>query len=269
MATKKQLIDRWEMEPWKSIVEDIQKKLVRWWEIRNDLCRKAHEKTGLYKIPPKQEPPFNTVKEIFEPLAGLPFREEVPSGRDLRSCPFPGGGFGWDYYETDFSNLTTGGHFQDSLLHRTKFDGSKALHFEFHGTYSEISFRKVHFLATNKGPGAFFSGIFRSCDFSGAKMKKAWFLEKSDLRDCSFANAILTYANFRGCDLRGCNFRCANLSGAAISGAKLDKTTDFRGTNLAGLQFEKATACFYPDQEVVFPAVDWRIANFDGSTIHD
>jgi uncharacterized protein YjbI with pentapeptide repeats len=268
MASKKQLIERWKMEPWKGILKNIFDKVVKWADIRGRISQRAYEQTGLYLIPPEQEPPFDTIKEIFEPLSGLPYHDEVLSNRDLRGSPFECGGFGWDLRETDFSYLTPeqGHDFHHSLLDNAKFDGSKG-EFAFHGKYTRVSFRKVHFHATTL-KGTFFSGSFRSCDFSHAIIKKAYFHDKAELRDCSFAEANLTWANFMGCDLRGCDFRGANLSNAIISGAVLDKNTDFRGANLTGLRCEK-TKVVNRVEEIDYPAVDWRIANFDGSTIHD
>jgi uncharacterized protein YjbI with pentapeptide repeats len=276
MATKRQLIERWKMEPWKRILGDITSKVAKWGDLRAEICQRAFDQTGLYLIPPEDEPPFDTTKEIFERFANVPYLEEVSSGRDLRGCPIVTGGFRWDYRDTDFSFVQIGGGFENSLLDNAIFDGSKG-EFEFDGDYTNVSFRKVHFHATTF-KGAFFSGTFRCCDFSRATIKKAFFLSagdnvhtkirKTDLRGCCFANAILTYADFRGCDLRECDFRNANLSGATVSGAILDKTTDFRGANLAGLFCGDSTQAT-PHEEFFYPALDWRIANFDGSTIHD
>src|SRR5205809_155818 len=82
MATKKQLIDRWKQEPWST----VDRRLIAF----------STEHAA------KQWTPAPLPDHLFGLLNGLPFREEVSSGRDLRGSSFPGA-CNMDLHGTDFS----------------------------------------------------------------------------------------------------------------------------------------------------------------------
>src|ERR1017187_5575709 len=104
MAPKKHLFHGWRGEPGRSIAAQIGQILLENAEVMRILGQKAFDATGLYKIPIDWLPRFDT-KAIFDLLHELPYRDEVPNGRDLRGIPSIGGSEGWDFSETDFSYL--------------------------------------------------------------------------------------------------------------------------------------------------------------------
>lgn len=61
--------------------------------------------------------------------------------------------------------------------------------------------------------------IFKSCNFSGLKMKKAD-LSGSSLAECDFNETELAEVNFTDCDLQGTLFHNCNLSKADFRGAQ-------------------------------------------------
>jgi len=225
------------------------------------LSFKAHEETGLYAIPKEWLPPFDT-KTIFELVKELPYRDEIANGRDLRGIPWIGGHNEWDFSHTDFSFLYADGEFRftECSLDGAIFDGGQ-VHFDFlRCTLRKVRFRKVHF---RRG---FWAGDCFDCDFTKAKLKKAHFFERSDLRGSSFVDGDLSWASMAGCDLRGCDFRGATLAGAAIQESVIDKTTDFRGANLVGLSWTDLRDNF---GNLFKHGSDWRQGTYDSTTIHD
>lgn len=270
MATKKQLINRWLEEPGRTIVGRIRQMLLDYADSLGSLGRKAFEATGLYQIPKEWLPAFDT-KEIFAALDGLPYRDEIPNGRDLRGIPSIGGNEGWDFSNADFSFLPgdEGYSFCKCNLDAAIFDGSKG-EFGFQNcSLRGTRFRKVRFVNRIS-----FGGRQLQCDFTKAEMTRARFIWTTngrdllgmDLRGSSFDAANLKNAGLSRCDLRECRFVNANLSGASIQEAIVDKSTDFRGANLKDLWWQERRD---NSGHLFLRATDWRQGTYDSTTIHD
>jgi uncharacterized protein YjbI with pentapeptide repeats len=274
MATKKQLVNRWLVEPGLSMAARIGQFLLRHADVMGRLEREAFAETGLYLIPSHRRPVFDT-KQIFDMIEGLPFRDEIPNGRDLRGIPSIGGREGGDFQRTDFSHLpgTAGYGFIECNLDGAVFDDSKG-EFDFRNcSLCGTQFRKVHFVHR-----VWFYGSRIQCDFTGAKLKQASFSGPTngslnprdrkgiDLRASSFTGAGLKNADLVRCDLRHCRFRDADLTGASIQEAIIDNTTDFRGANLSKLWWQERRDNY---GKLFLQASDWRQGIYDSTTIHD
>jgi len=266
VATKKQLLNRWREGPGRSMADRIRSILIEYAEALGPLELKAHEMTGLYRIPREWLPPFDT-KAIFDLLAGLPYRDEVANGRDLRGIPSTGGCQEWDLTNTNFSHLpkTEGHSFAECHLDGAVFDESDGDFSFVRCPLRKVRFRKVHFRPT-RVRGGFCGGDCVECDFSNARMTKAVFLGNANLQGSSFVQADLTWANLSGCDLRGCDFRGANLANAAIQESIIDNSTDFRGANLVGLSWRDRHDNF---GNLFKRGTDWRQGKYDSTTSHD
>jgi uncharacterized protein YjbI with pentapeptide repeats len=265
VATKKALINRWLEEPGSSIHSRITQLLVEYYEAMRPLEMKAYEATGRFLIPKEWLPPFDT-QSIFDLLADLPHREEISNGRDLRGMSSMAGHEGWDFSDTDFSFLSGGySRFFESNLDRAIFDGSQGRFDFMRGTLRNVKFRKVKFKGSTH-TGSFIGSNCSECDFTGAHMKRVYFLEGMCLQGSVFAGANLDWAIMTQCDLRGCDFRGAILSNAYIQEAMIDKTTDFRGANLVGLHWQDR---YDKSSNLHKRGSDWRQGTYDGTTLYD
>ena len=228
MATKAQLIERWEEETGKKIA----KKLDEYFE---------------------QDGKYPEHLEVI--LKDLPYREEVPEGKDLRAVSLgPSRELNLQGY--DFSYASIEALYQCKLNH-ARFDFvSGARHLT--GILDQGSFRKVRFRKCY----LFSSSIQNAC-FDEADLMQARFTH-SDLSGSSFRNAKCKETSFYKANLMGCDFRGANLTDATFTGALLDKTTDLRGANLTNLYCKE-----HRDNEgtLIAPATDWRQATYDETTI--
>lgn len=232
MATVKQLRERWEQEPGKTVLA----KLLAFF---GDLGWPN----------PRPAPPMS---DLYQALEGLPYREEVPFGKDLRAAPL--GGIGWevDLPDFDFSYADFEGGIFANDLSRTRFDyatncsGISTILRK--ASFRKVKFRQCYFLQTQA----------QECCFDEADLKESRFGE-SDLTGSSFRGANCKNVNFEDTILVGCDFQGADLTGAVFSGAKLDPDTDFRGANLTNADWE-------PNRHGE-PAVNWRIAKYDQSTL--
>ena len=228
MSTRAQLKARWEEEPGKTI------------EKRIDEYFRQHGKT------------IETLEEI---LNGLPYREEIPDGKDLRAislCPSRELDLqGYDFSYAQLSDLFL------CNLSGARFDFvqnieslSSVLN---HASFRKVKFRKAYLMRSE----------IRNACFEGADLMQARFTH-SDLSGSSFRNAKCKETSFYKANLMGCDFRGADLTHAFFSGAIIDKTTDFRGANLTN-------ACFEEDRnyagELLATATDWRQATYDETTI--
>jgi hypothetical protein len=203
MATKKQLVTRWLEEPGRTIAARIRQMLIDYAELMIPLSWKAREVTGRYHIPKEWLPPFDT-KSIFSLLEGLPFRDEIANGKDLRGLPSIGGREGWDFSNTDFSFLPgdEGYDFHKCNLDGAVFDGGRG---EF--TFSTESlhrtrFRKVYFRASSLC-GVSFWGNCLQCDFSEAVKKNQLHGKRG------FARVVIHRSKIDRCTAH--QVRCARL----------------------------------------------------------
>ena len=194
---------------------------------------------------------------IFQLLDGLPFREEVPSGRDLRGSAFSGA-VNLNLRETDFSYSPTIGGFTNCDLYRAKLDHIRGSVHEITGKLIETSF-----IAAELNKTWLNQSRFRNCIFNRANLKSAN-LNHSDFRGSSFKDADCGWADFQYCDLRACDFRGANLKGIMLREVKLDKTTDFRGANLQDIVHEDQYDIY---GKLVIRGTDWRQATYDETTL--
>lgn len=228
MATKAQLIERWEEETGKKIAKQLDE---------------YFEQDGKYP------------EHLEVILKDLPYREEVPEGKDLRAASLgPSRELNLQGY--DFSYASIEALYQCKLNH-ARFDFVRgARHLT--GILDNGSFRKVRFRKCY----LFSSSIQNAC-FDEADLMQARFTH-SDLSGSSFRNAKCKETSFYKANLMGCDFRGADLTHAFFSGAIIDKTTDFRGANLTN-------ACFEEDRnyagDLLATATDWRQATYDETTI--
>jgi len=170
--------------------------------------------------------------EIFDLLAGLPYRDEVPNGRDFRGADFMGGDE-FDFSDTDFSFSPNLSYFVHSDLSRAKFDECRDERGNWGGSVLDgASFRRVRFRAPYMAHVR-----ARNVCFDEAKLLNAGF-QDADLSGSSFRGANLKGAQFYGANLRGCDFRGANFDQSALRNVEVDGTTDFRGANLVNAYLE-------------------------------
>ncbi|MCC7084264.1 MAG: pentapeptide repeat-containing protein [Pirellulales bacterium] len=232
MATKRELRERWNVEPGRTIRERIL-------DFERPL-RAGHGRSS---------------EEIFKLLEGLPYRDEVPYGRDLRGADFLGSRE-MDFSDTDFSYSTRVGSFYDCNLERARFDES--------------------------GEAISLGNVLNGASFRKAKLRSC-FMRESQARNCCFDDANVYHMDFKGTDLSGssfrnanckgvsfsrsillnCDFRGANLEEAVFAETVIDKTTDFRGASLIN-------ACHDDDYDnagnFLSHGVDLRLANYDATT---
>jgi len=238
LATRKQLIDRWKIEPWRS----VDRRIFDFFVERSN----SPQSTSLAEI-----------DELSSLLDGLPFREEVPSGRDFRGSSFPGA-----------RNMT---------INDADFSYCPAI-----GVMERVNLSEVR-LEEIRGEVYAVTGHLIDTSLARARLRKAW-LDRSRFELCSFQQSDLRSANLRGsvfascdfreancegadfqeCDLRGCDFRGANLSGAMFRAVTLDTTTDLRGARLVGLVSEELRDY---SGSLVLPGTDWRKAMHDDATV--
>src|SRR5437868_4742351 len=165
MATKRQLRERWKEEPGATI-----------WQKMIDYIRSTS------KWRPDATPEENDRNQtldssiIFELLDGLPFRDEVPSSRDLRASDL-GGGWRSDFSDTDFSYSKSLGGFFHCNLTGAKFDECVT---------ERTSFRDV----------------LNGASFRNARLRSCYMID-GQARHCCFDNANIYSMNFEGTDLSG------------------------------------------------------------------
>lgn len=235
MASKRELVERWKQEPGKTILERIN-------EFFFGLQMPKHGRSSA---------------EAFAMLDGLPFRDEVPNGRDLRGASLNGGVHELDFHECDFSYAELGMNLVNCDLGRARFDEVSGGGNVILKTLTGASFRKA------KLRGCFFQNAdVRDCNFDGAVLVGASF-EGADLRGSSFRQATCKRTKFLGANLLGADFEKAVLDEAVFQEVRLDKTTNLRGASLVGL--------FHQDLKnragtVIARGVDPRLASYDDTT---
>jgi len=228
-ATKKQLRDRWQSGAGRAFLDSAQARLG---EIGHG----------------------QKMEDLLPLLEGLPFREEVPGGRDLRGIP----GCFWREVSVagfDFSHATAV-ELIDCDASGARFDEA-----EFHGllgkTLANASFKKAR---------------LKRCGLNGALARNATF-DDAKLLSCNLDDADLQGASFRGADckgsvflrtnLLGCNFGGAGLEEAVWLEVRLDKTTDLRGARLVNIYNQDH---FDNRGNLVNRGTDWRLATYDDTT---
>jgi uncharacterized protein YjbI with pentapeptide repeats len=233
MATKRELKQRWEVEPGATICQRI-----------IDFER------------PLQIGHGRSSDELFRLLDGIPYREEVPNGRDFRGADFAGS-VEMDLSQTDFTYSVNASDFLQCNLTEARFD--------------EVSYESVSFAHTLYG-ASFRSAKLRSCHIMNTDARNCCFdganiyhmnFKNTDLSGSSFRSANCKGACFFGANLIGCDFRGANLEEAVFENTKIDKTTDFRGASLINAFHDDH---FDKQGNLVGRGVDLRTATFDATT---
>jgi uncharacterized protein YjbI with pentapeptide repeats len=195
--------------------------------------------------------------ELLRLLDGLPLRDEVPGGRDLRGAPLPGAGdLDLREFDLSFAELAT---LVRCDLRRARLDQSMADGCSFGASkLDEATFRAANLRSRHLSRLS-----ARRCSFDGANLQSASF-EGSDLEGSSFRDARCKRANFAGANLVGCDFHGAILDGGVLNGARLDQTTDLRGASLVDTFDGDMVG---PGGGVVAPASAWRDkATWDDTT---
>lgn len=194
-------------------------------------------------------------EEVFAMLEGLPFREEVPNGRDFRGADLIGVRE-MDFRDCDFSSAQLD-FFYNCDVSGSCFDGAEGERVDIHKTANRASFRKVkirHLCMDHVEA--------RDCCFEGAKLPYASF-EEADLRGSSFQNADCKRSTFFKTNLQGCDFRGAKLDEVGFYELQLDKSTDLRGASLVNVRDsdERDAAGI-----LLWHGTDWRQATYDATT---
>lgn len=200
MATQRQLKTRWEDSPGK----EIQARIYALGIIEKDHGHRADE--------------------LFQLLDGLPFRDEIANGRDLRGLNISAGELDLSCCNFAYSQM---GSFFHCNLNNSVFDGCTAERASFHSSVSKCSFVRAKLRSCY-----FNDSIVTDCDFSKARLAACSF-QDADLRGSRFCDAHCRRATFAGANLIGCDFSGANLEGAVFCDVVLDKSTNFRGANLS------------------------------------
>jgi uncharacterized protein YjbI with pentapeptide repeats len=231
VASKRQLKERWQHEPGRSILQRV-------WDLSKELWKLNHGRSSA---------------ELFALLEGLPYREEVPNGRDLRGAHF-GGVRDLDLRECDFSHGDVL-RLVDCDLTGAKLDGTISGRASLTKTLNCASFRKARFR------GTYMDHVeARECCFDGARLNDV-FLAYSDLTGSSFCNAHLKLCSLGGATLFGCDFHGATLDEVVFLESRFDKSTDLRGAKLINVTTDE-----YDQGKLVRKGVDLGEANCDETT---
>lgn len=190
-------------------------------------------------------------------LEGLPFREEVPNGKDLRGIVLGGRLWNADFSGIDFSYAVLGLHFHQSNLCGARFDFADVEGQSFHDNLDGCSFRGADLRNADLA-----DSNVRNCCFDKAKLSKAS-LNRSNLSNSSFINANLIGANLNGSNLQGCNFQGALFKNATLTDTLVDKATDFRGANLLNAWHEAD----YHQGKLISAGLDWSKVTYDETTL--
>ena|SRR2546426_622873 len=237
MTTKKDLVGRWSHEPGRTILE------------------RAH---GFFRETQMPGHGRDAV-ELFALLDGLPFRDEVPSGRDFRGGSLGGGTRDLDLRDSDFSyaNLTL--NLVNCNLTGARFNEVAGGDGMILDCLDNASFMRAKLNRT------FFQGAHaHRCGFDEASLVGASF-EGADLTGSSFRNADCRRAKFLRANLAGCDMRGARLDEAVFQEATLDEATDLRGASLVNVYDRDLRD---RGGNVVARATDWRRAQVDATTVH-
>jgi uncharacterized protein YjbI with pentapeptide repeats len=195
--------------------------------------------------------------ELFALLDGLPYRDEVERGRDLRGAPLGGGTRDLDLRNCDFRYAKLTLNLVSCDLSGAVFDDARAGDSILLDCLDGASFARA------KLGGTFFKGAHaRQCCFDNAMLARASF-EGADLLGSTFRNADCKRSKFLRANIVGCDLRGAILDGAVLQELELDDTTDLRGASLVNVHDGELR-----DRagNVVARATDWARARVDATT---
>jgi uncharacterized protein YjbI with pentapeptide repeats len=177
----------------------------------------------LYSLPLLKDDHEITPDMVFEKLQGLPYRDEVPNGRDFRGLNYGGSYIAFEMCDFSFSTVAS---FFHCVLDGSLFNESVAERSNFHSSLLQCSFYRAKLRACY-----FNDSIVRESNFNDARVKDCNF-NNADLRGSTFRNADCRGAQFVGANIVGCDFTGANLDEAVFADTILDKSTDFRGAKI-------------------------------------
>ena len=206
-STKGELISRWERDPGRAILRCLE------------------ELTGFMQYPGHGR----TSAELLKMLDRLPYRDEVPGGRDLRGAPLKGCIIGLDFAGWDFSFAQLDMDFVDCDFTGACFDEAAGHSIMIIGTLVGASFRRARITY-----GDFRNSRAREACFDGATLTGCWF-EGSDLTNASFRDAKCKKVRFGHAKMVGCDLRRANLDEALLIGARLNASTELGGATMTRL----------------------------------
>jgi uncharacterized protein YjbI with pentapeptide repeats len=236
MTSKKELVARWKSEPGRAILERVH-------AFFRETQSSGHGRSS---------------RELFALLEGLPFRDEVSGGRDLRAASLGGGTRELDLQGCDFTYARLTFNLAQCDLGGARFDQVAAGNGVITDRLDGASFVGA------KLRGTFFQGArAHNCRFDDAVLNGASF-EHADLEGSSFRNADCRRAKFTAANLAGCDFRGARLDEAVLQEARVDEDTDLRGASLVNV-FDRDLR----DRagNIVARGTDWRRARIDGTTV--
>jgi uncharacterized protein YjbI with pentapeptide repeats len=210
MATERELVERWSTEPGRAARAVLDE---------------------LFQQPQWPDEPEEGADErgrvdIFELLQDLPFRSEVPSGRDFRGVTLTGGVRDLDLADADFSFATLDCNFVGCDLSRSRFDMATGEGVTIGNVLDHASFRNAKLRRPYFG-----NARATHCTFDGANLVGGVF-EAADLEGSSFRGAVLKGVQLTGARVVGCDFRDAVLDEAVLFDLELDNSTDLRGASL-------------------------------------
>jgi uncharacterized protein YjbI with pentapeptide repeats len=235
MTGRKSLVGRWSQEPGRTILERVH-------SFFTDTQMPQHGRDSA---------------ELFALLDGLPYRDEIEGGRDLRGAPLGGGTRELDLRNCDFRYAKLTINLVSCDLSGAIFDDATGGDCILLDRLDGASFARA------KLRGTFFQGAHaHRCRFDNAALVGASF-EEADLTGSTFRGADCKRAKFLRANLVGCDLREAILDGAVLQGLELDGTTDLRGASLMNVYDQELR-----DQagNVVAAGTDWTRARVDATT---
>lgn len=226
-ATRAQLVARWRDDPWQSVESRILEMAIVTAEEQTAARLDYYATSGSNRVPEGVLPRLD-MDEIFGLLEGIPFRNEVPSGRDLRGSYFPGA-LEVDLSNVDFSHCRDMGTLLGCDLTDARLDGLRRAPYQLQGD----RFLRTSFRGANLRHTWMTCSRYERCVFDGANLEGAH-ANDTCFKESSFRRARLAGIDLRGADLRGCDFSWADLTGALLSGARIDASTRLKDAVLTG-----------------------------------
>lgn len=216
MATKQQLIARWETQEGQQKVESLYQ---------------------YFKVPAKLSV---TLEQLHTLVDSLPYTDEVAPNLDWRGLHL-----GKDIYirdldlprvRLDYSALR--GNLHDGNWSGAVFDGADVTSLSFGLDLTRASFIKV-----NARKVRFTQSTLTGANFSEAKLIGAY-LNKVPCNGANFSNADMRDSSCLGTDLRGANLTGTNLVRASLGHVLFDASTKIEGANFTGTSLSENFKAF-------------------------
>lgn len=235
MTSRSKLRGRWQHEPGLSIRSKLQ-----------DWCLDLSTEPG-------------SREDLIRLLEGLPFREEVEGGRDLRGISLYGGLRQFDFSGFDFRYASLELNLVLCDLTRVSFDDATASQL-ICGVLEGATFRRTKLRGASFLDSRATKAVFDDSDLTSVSF------ENADLTGSSFQRARCVRTNFFGANLVGCDFREALITEAVFQNAMIDERTDFRGASLKRIFVTERRDIA---GRVIGAAVDFSVARKDERTVYE